>query len=92
MQQHWKGVGSYGTIGLEFVLSVLFGLFVGRWLDHKLGAHGWLTLVGLGFGVAAGYRTIWAAVQRANREAERQEQEEREARKRFHDGRDDPEQ
>ena len=37
MQQNWKGVASYATVGLEFGLSLLVGLFGGRWIDGKLG-------------------------------------------------------
>ncbi|NRA33519.1 MAG: AtpZ/AtpI family protein [Polyangiaceae bacterium] len=87
MQQEWKAYGSYGTLGLEFSLSVLFGLFGGQWINEKVGANGWITLVGFGFGIVAGSRAIWRAVQRANREAERFEAEEQEAQNRYHDDR-----
>jgi len=87
--QHWKGVGSYATVGLELALSVLVGLFGGRWLDQKLGTHGWLTVIGLGFGIAAGFRSVYRALIRANREAEVEEQRERERRRKFHDDRRD---
>ena len=84
MQQDWKGLGSYGTVGLEFVLSIVAGSYGGWWLDRKLGISPWLTLIGFGFGVAAGFRAVWRALERANREAEEQEQREREARKKYH--------
>jgi hypothetical protein len=86
MQQDWKAMATYATVGLEFALSMLVGLFGGRWLDGKLGTH-WLTLVGAGFGIAAGGRAIYRAVQAANREAEREEAEERARRQRYHDER-----
>lgn len=82
MQSHWKGVGSYATVGLELALSVLFGLFVGRWLDERFGTQ-WLALVGFGLGAAAGFRAVYRAVQRANRDAERAERLEKEARERY---------
>jgi ATP synthase protein I len=88
VQPIWRGVGRYSTVGLEFALSVLIGLFAGRWLDQKLGTGGWLTVIGLGFGVAAGYRTIYRALKQANQEAEKQEREEREARSKYHDHED----
>ncbi|MCC6898161.1 MAG: AtpZ/AtpI family protein [Polyangiaceae bacterium] len=87
MKQNWKGLGTYGTVGLELALSVLFGLFVGSWLDRKLGTH-WIALVGFGFGLAAGVRSLWRALVQANRDADRMDQEEKNARKKF-DG-DDP--
>jgi ATP synthase protein I len=84
VQQYWKGYAGYWTIGLEFALSVLFGLGVGWWLDKKLGT-GWITWVGLGFGIAAGYRTLYRALKRANREAQRLEQQQKERRKKYHE-------
>ena len=85
MQQDWKGVGRYGTVGLELALSVLVGLFGGQWLDKKLGTHGILTLVGLGYGLAAGARAVWRALKRANLEAEEQARQDQQARKKFND-------
>jgi ATP synthase protein I len=88
VQQNWKGMTSYATVGLEFGLSLLVGLFGGRWLDGKLGTAHWFTFIGFGFGVAAGYRAIYRAAQAANRDAERESHEERARRERYHD--DDP--
>lgn len=84
MQQHWKGIVTYSTIGLELAGCVLLGLFAGRWLDGKLGTT-WWTFVGLAIGIAAGYRSVWRALKLANREAEREAAQERAARKDFHD-------
>ena len=88
MQHHWKGFGTYGTVGIEFVLSVLVGTWGGQWLDGRFGTEPWLMVVGLGFGVAAGFRGLWRALEKANRELERQEQREREERRRYHGRRD----
>jgi len=85
VQQNWKGVGSYATVGLEFALSLLVGLFGGRWLDGKLGTAHWFTFIGLGFGVAAGFRSIYRAAQAANRDAEREQQRQLEERRRYYD-------
>jgi F0F1-type ATP synthase assembly protein I len=85
VQQDWKTFGRYGTIGLEFALSILLPLFFGRWLDQKLGTGSWLTLIFAGLGLAAGTRTILRALREANREAERLERDERDARKKFDD-------
>ena len=84
----WKGIGKYSTVGLDLALSILVGLFGGRWLDGKLGTGHWLTMVGLGFGIATGARFVWRALQAANREAEEQEREERRARNEFHEDED----
>ena len=85
VQQNWKGIASYATVGLEFGLSLLVGLFAGRWLDQKLGTAHWLTFLGFGFGIAAGYRAIYRAAKAANREAELEEARQREERHQYHD-------
>ena len=85
VNKSWKGIGSYSTVGLEFTLSILVGLFGGRWLDKKLGTGSWLTVVGLCFGIAAGVRTLMRALRRANREAEEEERRDHEARTKFHE-------
>jgi ATP synthase protein I len=84
VQQHWKGIATYSTIGLELAGSVFVGLFVGHWLDGKFGTK-WIVFAGLVLGIVAGYRTVWRALKIANREAEREEQEQRRAREDFHD-------
>ena len=85
MQQYWKGLGGPGTVGIEVVLGIAAGLFGGSWLDKKLGTAPWLTLIGLGYGLAAAGRAIYRALKHANREAEELDRKEREARKKFDD-------
>jgi F0F1-type ATP synthase assembly protein I len=85
VKQDWKGVGSYGTVGLEVVLSVVVGLLAGSWLDRRLDTAPWLTIVGVAYGVAAAARALYRAARRATKEAEDLERREREERKRFRD-------
>jgi ATP synthase protein I len=89
VNKSWKGIGSYSTVGLELALSILVGLFGGRWLDRKLGTGGWLTVIGLCFGIAAGVRSLMRALRQANKDAEEEERKDEEARKKFHEKRDD---
>jgi F0F1-type ATP synthase assembly protein I len=88
VKQDWKGIGRYGTVGLELVLSVLVGLFGGQFLDRRFHTAPWLMLVGLGYGVAAGVRGLYRAAERATRDAEELDRRERERRKKFRE-RDD---
>ena len=83
VKQDWKGVGRYGTVGLELVLSVLLGLFGGQFLDRRFHTAPWLTLVGLAYGIAAGVRGLYRAAARATREAEELDRREREQRRKF---------
>jgi len=85
LQQDWKALGSYGTLGLEVALSVTVGLLGGRWLDGKLGTGGWLTWIGFAYGLAAAGRAIYRAMRKSTREAEELDQREREARQKFDD-------
>jgi F0F1-type ATP synthase assembly protein I len=76
MKPQWKAMGSYGTIGLELVLSIMFGLFAGRWLDGKLDTGPWLALLGFAFGTAAGFRALWRGwkeMQAVTRQEEKEE-------------------
>jgi F0F1-type ATP synthase assembly protein I len=70
---------------MEFALSVLFGLFVGQWLDKKWTDNGWLTAIGFGFGLAAGTRAIYRALMRANRQAEEEIKREAEQKQKYFD-------
>lgn len=86
MHHHWKSAGSYSTVGLEFALSVIFGLLVGQWLDEKYAAGGWCTALGFGFGLAAGSRAVYRALQQANREADQAQKDADDERKKYLDG------
>ena len=85
LQQDWKALGSYGTLGMEIALSVVVGLFGGQWLDRKLNTGGVLTWVGFAYGLAAAGRAIYRAVRKSNREAEEHDRREREARNDYDD-------
>lgn len=61
----------YGSVGIEFALAVLLGLFAGRWADQRLGTQGGLALAGFLLGVLTGFRSLWRVAQQAQREAER---------------------
>jgi ATP synthase protein I len=65
---------SASSVGLEFAIAVVLGLFVGMWLDKRFGTGPWLLIVSLGFGFTAAMRGVWrhvAASDRAARESER---------------------
>lgn len=69
LRTDWKQTG-YTTVGLDLVVSILFGFLGGRWLDGWLDTAPVLTLVGLAFGVAAGARFVWRAAARMKRHTE----------------------
>jgi len=90
VRDRYEGLGRYGTVGLELILSIIFGFLAGRWLDQKLHTGGVLTLVGFGFGVVAGFRAIYQAAMRMQRETERADAEEEKRRRDGHLNDDDP--
>jgi F0F1-type ATP synthase assembly protein I len=78
-------LGDYGTVGLDLVLSILLGFFGGRWLDGKLGTHGWLTVVGFVLGAIAGFRSLYRAAVKMRKETEAEDERERRERDQGHE-------
>jgi hypothetical protein len=93
LQDYYRGLGGYGTVGLELVFSILFGFLAGRWIDDRVGAHGWVTLAGFGLGTVTGFRFLYRAAVRMRNEAEALDKRESERRgepgKPAHGGADD---
>jgi len=54
--------------GVQFVVAILLFLYIGKWLDAKLGTAPWLLMAGVFVGAVAGfysfYRRIMAASKR----------------------------
>lgn len=61
--------GSMAGLGIQFVITVMVFLFLGQWLDRRLGTTPWLLLLGVLLGAALG---MWNMV-RAARQAEKDE-------------------
>ncbi|MBV9774511.1 MAG: AtpZ/AtpI family protein [Gemmatimonadetes bacterium] len=58
------GPAEFMGIGFQFVAAILIFLYVGRWLDARLGTSPWLLILGVftGFGAA-----MYSMVQKLNR-------------------------
>jgi ATP synthase protein I len=63
-----KQVAAYSTVGLEMGLSVAVGAAIGYYLDRWLKTEPWLLIVFLIFGVVAGYRSLYRALKRLQKE------------------------
>lgn len=72
---NWRGVGSYGTLGLEIALSIALGTAVGWWGDGKLGTEPYLMVLGFFFGVGAAVKAVMRAMREMAAEAAREERE-----------------
>jgi ATP synthase protein I len=79
-RQKEEGVSGseFAGIGLQFALSILVFVYLGQWLDRKLGTTPWLLIIGVFLGAGASfysmYRKLMAAQARddAARKARRE--------------------
>lgn len=71
-----KSFGQYGSVGLELILSIAVGYYLGHWLDGKLGTR-WISVVGFLLGCYAGFRSLFRAAKQMQRDIEREERLER---------------
>jgi ATP synthase protein I len=63
-----KQIAAYSTLGLEMGLSVAVGTAIGYYLDCWLKTNPWLLIVFICFGAAAGFRSLYRALKRLERE------------------------
>ena len=63
----WKALAELSTVGITLVLATVIGLAAGYWADRWLGTSPWLTMLGLGLGIAAGFVSLFRSVKAAER-------------------------
>ena len=51
--------GEYMGVGLQFAASLALFLFVGMWLDRRLGTDPWLMIAGVFVGGGAGFWSMY---------------------------------
>jgi F0F1-type ATP synthase assembly protein I len=74
-------VSEFAGVGIQFAVSILVFLYLGQWLDRKLGTAPWLLIIGVFLGAGASfysmYRKLMAAQARdeAARKARRDGQQ-----------------
>jgi ATP synthase protein I len=64
----WSALAGLSSVGFAMVLATVIGLAGGYYLDQWLGTKPWLLLLGLGFGIAAGFVIFFRSVNKAERE------------------------
>jgi ATP synthase protein I len=69
----WRALADLAQVGMTFVVATALGLGGGYWADRWLGSSPWLTLLGLGFGIAAGFVNFFRSVKAAERDQDDQE-------------------
>jgi F0F1-type ATP synthase assembly protein I len=73
----WRAYGRYGSIGIELVLSIGLGYYGGAWLDTHFHTKGWFAGAGFFLGCYAGFKALWVAAKRMERDVERDEAQDR---------------
>lgn len=51
--------GEYAGAGLQFALTLVVFMFLGIWLDKRLGSSPWFVLICVFVGAAAGFYSIY---------------------------------
>ena len=62
-----RDLAYYSSLGFSVSLSIFIGLGIGVFLDRHFNTSPWLTLLFLGFGIAAGYRNIGLAIKKSSK-------------------------
>ena len=62
-----RDLAYYSSLGFSVSLSIFIGLGIGVYLDKRFDTTPWLTLLFLGFGIAAGYRNIGLAIKKSRK-------------------------
>lgn len=65
-------------LGLQFVLSILLFLYVGKWVDGKLGTSPWFMILGVFTGATAAFYSMYRSLKAVERRQEEQDRLEKE--------------
>lgn len=82
----FRELGRYGALGFEMSLSVVIGAGIGYGLDWamerylELATRPWLMILWIGFGFAAGVRSLYRAAVQSGKNLEKNEEEKRKPR------------
>ena len=57
--------GQFAGHGLTFVIAILGGLYLGQWLDRKLGTDPWLLIAGVFIGAGASFYSMYSKLMAA---------------------------
>ena len=58
---------SFAGAGVQFVVSILLFLYIGKWLDRKFGTAPWLLMLGVFVGAGAGFYSFYRKIMAASR-------------------------
>lgn len=72
----YKGLGAYGTIGMEIALGFVVALFGGGWLDRRFDVAPWCTVVLFALAIVNSVKAVRRAIVIMREVSEREEREE----------------
>jgi F0F1-type ATP synthase assembly protein I len=78
--------GSFGSgpaaqfmgLGLQFVLSLLLFLYIGKWVDGKLGTSPWFLILGVFTGASAAFYSMYRSLKVEERREEAEDRQKKE--------------
>jgi hypothetical protein len=71
-----KEIGRYGSVGVEFIVTLGVGFFGGRWLDRRFQTGGALAWAGFLLGIALAFYMLIATSKRIQAQMEKDDAEE----------------
>jgi len=75
-----RGHGAeFAGLGLQFAASIVVFLYVGQWLDRRLGTDPWLMMIGVFMGAGASFYSMYRKLMAIQERDEREARERREA-------------
>lgn len=60
-------------LGLQFAVSILLCLYLGQWLDKKLGTAPWLLVLGVFVGAGFGFYSMYRVMTDENRRSDEEQ-------------------
>jgi ATP synthase protein I len=51
--------GDFAGVGLQLAVCIIGGLYLGQWLDRKLGTAPWMLFIGVFGGFSAGFYSMY---------------------------------
>jgi F0F1-type ATP synthase assembly protein I len=57
----------FAGVGIQFAASILLFLYVGKWVDSKLGTAPWCLIAGVFVGAGAGFYSMYRKLMRPPR-------------------------
>jgi len=61
----WRSLRILASVGITFVVTTAGATIGGYFVDRWLGTTPWFTLIGIGVGIAAGFRGLFRSIKQS---------------------------